>query len=97
MEKLGHSFGGNAAGVVSSGEHASEAIAPVVAVMELYVSKVLGAIEEPLPVWFVDARFEAGDETGADEVERGFGPAFIGFRRGLPGFIGFRRGKLRRS
>ena len=73
MEKLGHGFGGDAAGVVASGKHAPEAIAPGVAVMELYVSKVLGAIEEPLPVWFVDVRFEAGDETGADGGERGFG------------------------
>ena len=69
MEKLGHSFGGNAAGVVASGKHTPDAIAPVVAVMELYVSKVLGAIEEPLPVWFVGARFEAGDEAGAKLVD----------------------------
>ena len=38
-------------------------------VPELGFAPNLGAIEEPLPVWFVGARFEAGDETGAKLVD----------------------------
>jgi len=69
-EKLGHGFSGHASGIVATGKHASEAIAPVAALAELYLSKVLGLFEEQFPVWLgVGARFKAAGQAGADGGE----------------------------